>query len=130
MTLGDEAARIRAFSVDRPRTMSFARLDRFIEYLAMLQAPNLVRVRGAVATAEDETVIVDGTGGFFRPPLVVDRSQPVAIRFAVVARDLDRVTFEGYLDAFLGEARVDRPDATALTASPLTIAGFSARSGK
>ncbi len=51
-------------------------------------------------------------------------------RFAVVAQELDRAMFEGYLDAFLNEARVDTPDRDALMANPLAIAGFSARSGQ
>jgi hypothetical protein len=109
--------------------MPFAALERFVEYLAVLQAQRLIRVRGVVATGENEAVVVEGTGSFFRPPLIVDRPVEPSIRFAVVTRDLDRETFEGYLDAFLGEARVDRPDAQALTDNPLVVTGFSARSG-
>jgi hypothetical protein len=40
------------------------------------------------------------------------------VRFAVVARDLDRQAFESYLDAFLGEARIDRPDAAGAHRQP------------
>jgi G3E family GTPase len=125
-----EAARIRAYAVTRDRFMSFSRLDRFIEYLSVLQGSNLMRVRGLVATGADETIVIDGIGGFFRPPTMVDRAMDPPIRFMVVARDIDRAMFEGYLDAFLGEARVDAPDATALTDNPLSLGGFAARSGK
>lgn len=125
-----EAARIHAFTVTRPRTMPFSALDRFVEYLAALQASNLIRVRGLVATGDGEATIVDGIGGFFRPPLVLDHSGPPSIRFAVVARDLDSETFAGYLDAFLGEARIDTPDARTVAENPLAVAGFSARSGR
>ena len=83
-----------------------------------------------VVRSDNETVVVEGAGSFFRPPLIVDRPTDPGLRFAVVARDLDRERFEGYLDAFLGEARVDRPDASALTDNPLVVPGFSARSGK
>lgn len=129
-TLAGEAGRIRAFGVVRARTMQFAALDRFVEYLAMLQAPNLIRVRALVATGDNDAVVVEGMGGYFRPPLIVDSAVEPALRFAVVARDLDCQTFEGYLDAFLGEARIDRPDAAALTENPLAVAGFTARSGR
>jgi G3E family GTPase len=129
-TLVGEAGRIRAFGVVRAGTMPFGALDRFVEYLAVLQAPNLIRVRALVATGVNEAVVVEGMGGYFRPPLIVDSAAGPALRFAVVARDLDCPTFEGYLDAFLGEARIDRPDAAALTDNPLAVPGFSARSGK
>jgi G3E family GTPase len=118
-----------AFTVARDRAIPLAALDRFLEYLAALQGPNLIRVRGAVATSPEDTVIVEGMGGFFYPSLILDRPAGTT-RFAVVARELDRALFEGYLDAFLNEARIDTPDRAALTANPLAIAGFSARSGR
>ena len=125
-----EAARVHAYTVARDRFMSFSQLDRLVEYLSVLQGSNLMRVRGFVATGVDETVIVDGIGGFFRPPTIVDKAMTPPIRFMVVARDIDQTMFEGYLDAFLGEARVDAPDAAALTDNPLSLGGFAARSGK
>ena len=130
--LAGEAARIRAFAVARQRTIPASALDRFLDYLAYLQGASLIRVRGVVAVGDDETVIVDGIGGIFYPPLIVDRPTGAAqaTRFSVIARDLDRTTFEGYLDAFLNEARIDTPDRQALADNPLAIAGFSARSGR
>jgi G3E family GTPase len=130
--LSGEAARVNAFSVARIGVIPIAALDRFLDYLAALQGANLIRVRGAVATGEGEVVVVESFGGFFHPPLIVDRpgGAPPTTRLAVVARDLDRALFERYLDAFLNEARVDTPDREALTANPLAIAGFSARSGR
>ena len=130
--LGGEAARINLFSVDRKNLIPIAALDRFLDYLAALQAPNLIRVKGVVATGEAETVVVDGYGGFFYPPLILDAPQAGApqTRFSIVARDLDRKTFESYLDAFLNEAMIDTPDRKALTENPLAIAGFSARKGR
>ena len=134
--LAGEAARIHAFRVSRANLIPIAALDRFLDYLAALQGPNLIRIRGAVATGPDETVVVEGFGGFFHPPLILDpptsgAPQPrIETRFVVAARDLDRSIFEAYLDAFLNEARVDTPDRQALTDNPLAIAGFSARSGR
>jgi G3E family GTPase len=127
-----EAGRIHSFGVTRPQAIPIAALDRFLDYLAALQGQNLIRVRGAVATGPDEIVVVEGLGGFFYPPLILDAAleRPVEVRFVVTARDLDRATFESYLDAFLNEARVDTPDRQALTENPLAIAGFSARSGR
>ena len=132
MGLSGEAARVHVFTVSRATVIPVAALDRFLDYLAALQGPNLVRVRGTVATGEAETVVVDGYGGFFHPPLILDApgAGSQATRFSVVARDLDRATFETYLDAFLNEARIDTPDRKALTDNPLAIAGFRARSGR
>lgn len=127
--LEGEAGRINAFTVGRQQIIPFAALDRFLEYLAALQGANLIRVRGLVAVDEGEAVVVDGVGGLFRPPLILDHAGAPAARFSIVARDLDRAVFETYLDAFLNEARVDAPDRTALVDNPLAIQGFSARSG-
>ncbi|HVY18812.1 MAG TPA: GTP-binding protein [Bauldia sp.] len=118
-----------AFSVTRERQIPLPALERFLDHLGALQGPNLIRVRGAVATSPEDTVIVEGVGVYFYPPLIVERATGVT-RFAVVAQSFDRATFEGYLDAFLNEPRVDTPDRAALTANPLAIAGFSARSGR
>lgn len=126
-----EAARIHAFAVSRRGAIPIAALDRFLEYFAALQGQNLVRVRGVVATGSGERVVVEGYGGFFQPPTVFDApAGDRQTRFSVVARDLDQKTFEGYLDAFLNEARIDTPDRQALIDNPLAIAGFSARSGR
>jgi G3E family GTPase len=127
-----EAGRIHVFGVERSGSMPLAAIDRFLEYLWALQAANIMRLRGAVAASETETVIVEGLGGFFYPPALAEMTEASAagIRFQVVGRDLDRRLFEGYLDAFRNEAQVDMPDREALTANPLAIAGFSARRGK
>ena len=129
--LAGEAARINAFMVVRESIIPIAALDRFLDYLTALQGPNLVRVRGVIATGEAEMIVVDGYGGYFHPPLILDAPEAGAkrTRFSIVARDLDRQTFETYLDAFLNEARIDTPDRVALTENPLAIAGFSARRG-
>lgn len=118
-----------AFSVTRERQLPLVALERFLDYLGALQGPNLIRVRGAVAASPEDTVFVEGIGVYFYPPLIAERPS-AATRFAVVAVGLDRAMFEGYLDAFLNEARVDTPDREALVANPLAIAGFSARSGR
>jgi hypothetical protein len=128
--LSGEAARIRTFAVSRERTLPFDALDRFLGYLMALQGSSFVRMRGVVATDDEGATIVDCLGTHLRPPIIADGAGPVAIRFTVVTRDLERATFEGYLDAFLGEAQIDTPDRTALTENPLAIAGFSARSGR
>jgi G3E family GTPase len=118
-----------AFRVERQREIPLAALDRFLDYLVTLQGPHLIRLRGAVAISPEDTVIVEGIGGLVYPPMILDRP-PGATRFTVVAIGLEQPMFEGYLDAFLNEARVDTPDREALTANPLAIAGFSARSGR
>jgi G3E family GTPase len=118
-----------AFTVERRREISLSALERLLEYLVALQGPNLIRVHGAVASSPEDTVIVESIGGIFYPPVILDRPAD-ATRFSVIAIGMDGATFERYLDAFLNEARVDLPDRDALTANPLAIAGFSARSGR
>lgn len=127
--LAGEAARVSAFVATRERSMPFAALDRMIEYLAVVQRQRLMRVRGIVSIDDGEAVAVSGAGPFYRPPVVVPREGSPAIRFAVTASDVDADGFDRILDAFLGEARIDSPDATALRSNPLAVPGFSARSG-
>jgi G3E family GTPase len=123
-----EAGRIHAFAVSRDRSLPLQSLDLFLEYLATLQGANLIRVRGAVATPDSDVAFVEGFGGSFLPPVVASfPAGELRSQFAVVARDLDRATFEGYFDAFLNEPRVDAPDRKALTENPLAIGGFRAR---
>ncbi len=119
------------FTVARQRPIPLAALDRFLDYLAALQGPNLIRLRGLVAVADGESAVVEGIGAFFRPPrLIPSPPGEAATRFSVTASGLDRQGFEAYLDAFLNEARIDTPDRTAITDNPLRISGFSARPGR
>jgi G3E family GTPase len=121
-----EAGRIRAFTVDRQRAIPFGALDRFLDYLGALHGNRLIRVDGLVQIEEGAVAVVEGRGAFFRPLLIADIADIAASRFRVVALDLDRATFEGYLDAFLNEVRIDAPDRTALADNPLAIPGFGA----
>ncbi len=122
-----EASPYVSFVLSRDRAMSFADLDQFLSYMMALQGPNLVRVRGAVATGEGETTIVDWLGTNLRPPAMVEGAVSPAIRFAITTLGVSRDDFGRYLDAFLNEARIDTPDREAITANPLAISGFSAR---
>ena len=129
VSLAGEAARVSALVAARDRSMPFAARDRMIEYFAVVQGQRLMRVRGRVGVGEGEAVVVSGAGPFYRPPVVVPQKGPPAIRFAVTASDVDADGFGRILDAFLGEARIDSPDAAALRSNPLAVPGFSARSG-
>jgi G3E family GTPase len=129
---GGEAARIRAFSVGRLGSLSIDAFDRFLDYLGALQGPNIIRLRAAANIGEGALVTAESIGDSFRPSVIAatSKADAIGIRFLVVARDLDAATLEGYLAAFLNEARVDSPDRQALTDNPLAIAGFSARRGR
>lgn len=131
-TIAGEAARIHVFSVARKGSIPLDAFDRFLDYLAVLQGQNIIRVRAAASIGEETLVVAESIGSSLRPPTVVEKegADGFGIRFVVVARDLDQPTFEGYLGAFLNEARIDSPDREALTANPLAIAGFSARRGR
>ncbi len=123
---------LNVFTVARQRPIPLAALDRFLDYLAALQGPNLIRVRGLVAVDGGESAVVEGIGAFFLPPRLIPAppGEP-ATRFSVTAGGgLDRQSFETYLDAFLNEARIDTPDRTAMTDNPLRVTGFSARPGR
>jgi G3E family GTPase len=122
---------IKVFTVARQRAIPLAALESFLDYLVVLQGPNLIRVRGVVAVDGGESAVVEGIGATFRPlRLIAQPAGPAAVRFSVTARGLDRQAFEAYLDAFLNEARIDTPDRAALTDNPLRVAGFSARPGR
>ncbi len=127
-----EAGRIHAFLAVRPGSMPLAAFDRFLDYLLALQGPNIIRLRAAASVGEGALVTAESIGGGLRPPVVAEKdgADAVGIRFLVVARDFDAATLDGYLAAFLNEARIDGPDRKALTDNPLAIAGFSARSGR
>jgi len=123
---------LNVFAVARQRPIPLPVLDRFLDYLAALQGPNLIRVRGLVAVEGGESAVVEGLGSFFLPPRLVPAPPGApATRFSVTAAGrLDRQGFESTLDAFLNEARVDTPDRTAITDNPLRVSGFSARPGR
>lgn len=127
-----EAGRIHAFQAARPGSLSAEAFDRFLDYLGALQGTNIIRLRAAASTGEGAMVTAECVGESFRPPVIAERegADAIGVRFLIVARDLDAGTFEGYLAAFLNEARVDSPDRQALTDNPLAIAGFSARRGR
>jgi len=132
--LAGEAARVRCFRVARDATMPIADLERFLEYLVTLRGPSLIRLRAVVGTGSADVVVAESYGAFFLPSALIGGGEgagaPHGLRFDLVARDFDEAAFSAYLDAFLGEPRVDMPDRQALTANPLTIAGFSARRGR
>jgi G3E family GTPase len=131
-TAAGEAARVRAFSVTRPGSLSVDAFDRFLDYLGALQGTNIIRLRAAASIGDGALVTTESIGDSFRPPVIAERegADATGIRFVVVTRDLDAATFEGYLAAFLNEARIDSPDRQALTDNPLAVVGFSARRGR
>ena len=123
---------LNVFTVARQRPIPLAALDRFLDHLAALQGPNLIRVRGLVAVEGGESAVVEGIGAFFLAAasrsLAAGRAGDPLLGAA--AGGLDRQGFEAYLDAFLNEARIDTPDRTAMTDNPLRVTGFSARPGR
>ncbi len=122
---------VQAFTVTRNKSLPLHALDRLLDFLAARQGPNLIRLRGLVSTGDGEAAVVEGIGGFLRPPLLVPALQGgPPIRFAVSAVHLDCQRFESFLDAYLNEPQIDTPDRAAMTENPLSIAGFSARNGR
>ncbi|MHA1548283.1 MAG: CobW family GTP-binding protein [Alphaproteobacteria bacterium] len=117
-----------AFAVHRDRAFRPAALQGFIDHVAHILGPALVRVFGVVEAADTRTV-VRALGGMFLPSTVIERAGrgALATRFHVTLRGSPADAFIDCLDGFLGEVRIDTPDGDALGDNPLAVAGFSAR---
>ncbi|TVR08037.1 MAG: GTP-binding protein [Salinarimonadaceae bacterium] len=119
-------ASIRAFCLTSDKPVPQARLDLFLDLLRSAHGAKLLRVKGIVRMAEDESrpVILHGVQHVVHVPLVLD-AWPDAdrrTRMVFIVKDLARDYVEKLWNAFLGEATIDGPDAAALTANPLAIA--------
>jgi G3E family GTPase len=119
--------RIRAFTLATEKAIPAATLDMFLELLRSMHGPNLLRVKGIVKLAEtpDTPVVIHGVQHIFHPPASLP-AWPDAdgrTRLVFITRDIEPRIVEGLFAAFLGAARVDRPDAAALADNPLVPFG-------
>jgi G3E family GTPase len=119
--------RIRAFTLATDKAMPAGTFEMFLDLLRSLHGPNLLRVKGIVRLAEtpEAPVVIHGVQHVFHPPASLpawpdgDRRT----RLVFITRDIAPHVVEGLFAAFLGAARVDRPDATALADNPLVPFG-------
>jgi G3E family GTPase len=116
-------ARIRAFCIRHEEPLSAMALDLFIELLRSAHGPNLLRVKGIVALADDlsRPLIIQGVQHVFHPPLRLP-AWPDAdhtTRIVFILRDLDRAFVDALWRAAANIPSPDSPDRAALTANPL-----------
>jgi G3E family GTPase len=116
-------ARIRAFCIRHEEPLSAMALDLFIELLRSAHGPDLLRVKGIVALADDlsRPLVIQGVQHVFHPPLRLP-AWPDAdhtTRIVFILRDLDRAFVDTLWRAVANIPSPDSPDRAALTANPL-----------
>jgi len=114
---------IRAFCLVSEAPLPLSAYDLFLEMLRIAHGPNLLRVKGIIALADDSTrpLVIHGVQHVFHPPVRLD-AWPDAdhrTRIVFVVKDLNPLLVEGLYAAFAGQVRIDSADAQALTANPL-----------
>ncbi|MDJ1157389.1 GTP-binding protein [Chelatococcus sp. SYSU_G07232] len=119
--------RIRAFCLTHDAPIQGGAFDLFLELLRSAHGPNLLRVKGIVAIAEDpdHPVLVQGVQHVFHPPVRLPAwpDDDRRTRLVFVLRDLDEGFVTRLWDAFRGRPAVDAPDAAALADNPLSLRG-------
>ncbi|HUB65838.1 MAG TPA: GTP-binding protein [Methylocella sp.] len=116
-------ARIRAFCIRHAEPLSSSAFDLFLAILRDAHGPNLLRVKGIVALADDPSapVIIQGVQHVFHPPqrLPAWPDDDQTTRLVFILRDRDQAFVEALWRAAAGVPAPDNPDAAALTDSPL-----------
>jgi G3E family GTPase len=117
---------IRAFVLVGDKPLSLSSCDLFLEILRNAHGPNLLRVKGIIALTDDpdRPLVIHGVQHVFHPPARLD-SWPDADRRTRIVFIVDKLSpqfVQGLYEAFAGDLGIDRPDALALTDSPLTRA--------
>ena len=101
--------------------------EMFMDLLRSGHGPNLLRLKGIVALADDpeRPLVVHGVQHVFHAPMTLPAwpDPDHTSRLVLILRDLDPAFVQRLWDAFLGRPRVDAPDAAALTDNPLAIPG-------
>ena len=114
---------IRAFCLVSEAPLPLSACDLFLEMLRIAHGPNLLRVKGIIALADDlsRPLVIHGVQHVFHPPVRLD-AWPDAdhrTRIVFVVKDLNPLFVEGLYAAFAGQVRIDGADAQALAANPL-----------
>ncbi len=118
-------AHIRAFCLTSDAPIRRASFDMFLDLLRATQGPNLLRVKGIVALAEqpDKPVVIHGVQHVIHVPAILEKwpSADRRSRLVFIVKDIERPVIEGLWKAFLGVPEIDRPDAAALSDNPLSL---------
>jgi G3E family GTPase len=117
----DEA--VRSFCLVSEAPLALSACDLFLEMLRAAHGPNLLRVKGVIALADDaqRPLVIHGVQHVFHPPVRLDAwpDSDHCTRIVFIVKDLDPRFIEGLYAAFSGEIRLDAPDAQALSGNPL-----------
>jgi G3E family GTPase len=115
---------IRAFCLVSDMPLAPAACDFFLEILRGAHGPNLLRVKGVIALADDRSrpLVIHGVQHIFHPSVRLEAwpDSDQRTRIVFIVKDLSAHFVEGLYAAFAGQMRLDAPDAQALTTSPLT----------
>ncbi len=118
-------ARIRAFCLRHEAPIPVAAFDLFLELLRNAHGPNLLRVKGIVALADDPSrpVVIHGVQHVFHPPvrLAAWPDEERGTRIVFILRDMAPAFVEGLWRAFAGLPAPDQADADALATNPLAL---------
>jgi G3E family GTPase len=118
-------ARIRAFSLASDRAIAPGTLEMFLDLVRAKHGPGLLRYKGLVKLADNPArpVLLQGVQHVMHDPVRLaawpDGDQ--RSRLVFIVRDIEPSEIEGLFAAFLGEPRLDAPDAAALTDNPLAL---------
>jgi G3E family GTPase len=114
---------IRAFCLVSETPLAPSACDLFLEMLRIAHGPNLLRVKGVIALADDVSrpLVIHGVQHIFHPSarLAAWPDGDHRTRIVFIVKDLHPRFVEGLYAAFAGAVAVDRPDAQALSANPL-----------
>ena len=116
-------ASIRAHCLRSDTPLDPRGFDLFLSMLREFHGPNLLRVKGIVALADDlsRPVVIHGVQHVFHPPVRLD-AWPDAdhtTRIVFILKDLTADFVDKLWAAFANIARTDTPDRAALEANPL-----------
>ena len=116
-------ARIRSFCFTSETPLEPSSFEMFLELLCAAQGPNLLRVKGVVALADDPSrpMAIHGVQHVFHPPHRLARwpDDDHRTRIVFIVMDLSEAFIADLYAAFAGTPRSDAPDAAALIANPL-----------
>jgi G3E family GTPase len=119
---------IRAFSLVHERPISLSALDMFLELLRATHGDHLLRMKGIVALEDgpDRPLVIHAVQKIMHPParLASWPGDDHRTRLVIIGKDLPEGYVRDLFAAFVGQQKIDRPDAQALMENPLAIAGF------
>lgn len=116
-------AHIRAFCLTGGRPFAPSSFEAFIELLRGTHGPRLLRVKGIVALADDESrpVVIHGVQQVFHPPQRLDAwpDDDHRTRIVFILKDLDERFIEALYASLVNWPGVGQADAAATTQNPL-----------